>query len=188
MKFRTSSRKPLNLIPPALADREGQIWERLFDSAKILRIKIPFSQEQVNEAQKRLGRLLPYIRIPLDTGRGRYRPYRGVNMGNTNQAEPGSASTIEEALDKNKNATEEVKKVADDLLVVHTVLKEELAQDTRAEVVDRAVEQAGELEKRLNKSAEVLDAVNESLEQVAQGGDGSGGSDRSPPTQGAPRH
>jgi len=110
-------------------------------------------------------------------------------MGNTNQAEPASASTIEEALDKNKNATEEVKKVADDLLVVHTVLKEEHAQDTRAEVVDRAVEQAGELEKRLTKSAEVLDAVNESLEQVAQGGDGSGGgSDRSPPTQGAPRH
>ena len=110
-------------------------------------------------------------------------------MGNTNQAEPASASTIEEALDKNKNATEEVKKVADDLLVVHTVLKEELAQDTRAEVGDRAVEQPAELERRLTKTAEVRDAVNETLEQLARGGDGSGGgSDRSPPTQGAPRH
>ncbi|MDN8617326.1 hypothetical protein [Variovorax ginsengisoli] len=114
-------------------------------------------------------------------------------MGNPNQAEPASTSTIEEALDKNKNATEEVKKAADDLLVVHTVLKEELSQDAQAEVVGRAVEQAGELEKRLTKSAEMLDEVNETLEQVAQGGDGSGdgsggGSDRSPPAQGAPRH
>jgi len=110
-------------------------------------------------------------------------------MRNTNQAEPESASPIEEALDKNKNATEEVKKVADDLLVVHTVLKEELSQDTRAEVVDRAVEQAGELEKRLTKSAELLDSVNESLEQVAQGGGGSGArSDGGPPARGASGH
>lgn len=111
-------------------------------------------------------------------------------MGETNQADQAAASTIDEALDKNKNAAEEVKKVADDLLVVHAVLKEELSQDTDtdAEAVDRAVDQAGQLEKRLTKSAEVLDEVNASLERVAQGGDASNGaSDRSPPTPGAPR-
>ncbi|MDM0002958.1 hypothetical protein QTI24_30525 [Variovorax sp. J22P240] len=79
------------------------------------------------------------------------------------------AATIVEVLDKNKEAAEEVKKVADDLLVVHTVLKEESPLDCAAELVDRAVEQAGELEKRLTKSAALLDEVNESLEQAAKG-------------------
>ena len=111
-------------------------------------------------------------------------------MDETNQPESASTSTIVEALDKNKNATEEVKKVADDLLVVHAVLKEEISQDTLTDVVGRAVEHAGELEKRLTKSAELLDEVNESLEQAAQGSDGGsdGGSDRSPPARNAPRH
>lgn len=87
--------------------------------------------------------------------------------------------TIVEALDKNKDVAEEVKKVADDLLVVHAVLKEELSQEGSSEVADRAVEQAGELEKRLTKSAELLDEVNDSLEQAVQGGDVRPGS---PPT------
>jgi phosphosulfolactate phosphohydrolase-like enzyme len=112
-------------------------------------------------------------------------------MDETDQLGTPSTSTIVEALDKNKDATEEVKKVADDLLVVQAVLKEEIAQDnTSTGVVDRAVEQAGELEKRLTKTAELLEEVNESLEQAAQGSEGGsdGGSDRSPPAQNAPRH
>ena len=76
------------------------------------------------------------------------------------------AAVIAEALDKNKEATEKVKKVADDLLVVHAVLQEELAQDTVPEVVDQAVEQASTLEKRLTKSAKLLDEVNASLERA----------------------
>ena len=110
-------------------------------------------------------------------------------MNETTRPEPATTSTIVEALDKSKDATEEVKEVADDLLVVQAVLKEELAQDAQPDLVDRAVEQAGELEKRLTKSAELLDEVNEFLEQAIQGSDGSdGGSDRSPPSQNAPRH
>ena len=92
-------------------------------------------------------------------------------MDEATQPETAS-STIVEALGKNKDATAEVKKVADNLLVVQAVLKEEIGQDT--DLVDRAVEHAGELEKRLTKSAELLDEVNESLEQVAQASDGSG--------------
>ncbi|MGO4394327.1 hypothetical protein AB4Z46_23475 [Variovorax sp. M-6] len=105
-------------------------------------------------------------------------------MDEATQPETAS-STIVEALGKNRDATAEVKKVADNLLVVQAVLKEEIVQDTQTEqteLVDRAVEHAGELEKRLTKSAELLDEVNESLEQAAQDSDGSdGGSDRSPP-------
>jgi hypothetical protein len=99
-------------------------------------------------------------------------------------AQPETASPIVEALGKNRDATEEVKKVADDLLVVQAVLKEEIAQSSQPDLVDRAVEHAGELERRLSKSAELLDEVNESLEQAAQDSDGSdGGSDRSPPSK-----
>ncbi|MGJ7512419.1 hypothetical protein [Variovorax sp. GT1P44] len=104
-------------------------------------------------------------------------------MSETTQPESASTSTIVEALDKNKDATEEVRKVADDLLVVHTVLKEEISQDAITDVVERAVEQAVELEKRLTKSAELLDEVNESLEQAAQGSGGrSAGSSPTPAT------
>ena len=105
-------------------------------------------------------------------------------MNQTTQPDgPASTSTIVEALDKNKDATEEVKKVADDLLVVHAVLKEETVQN-QPDLVDRAIEQAGELEQRLNKTAELLDEVNETLEQAAKDSDDSGASsDRSPPAQ-----
>lgn len=107
-------------------------------------------------------------------------------MDKTIQPETSSTSTIVEALDKNKNATEKVKKVADDLLVVQAVLKDELSQDNVTDAVDCAVEQASELQKQLTKSAELLDEVNGSLEQAAQGSDVSnGGSDRSSPPQSA---
>jgi len=89
-----------------------------------------------------------------------------MNDNDLPEAAPGEV--IAEALDKNKDATEKVKKVADDLLVVHAVLQEELAQDTVPEAVDRAIEQASELEKRLTQSAELLDEVNASLERVAK--------------------
>ena len=53
-----------------------------------------------------------------------------------------SASPIAEALEKNKQATEEVKRAADDLAVAET----------------------SQVEKRLTKSAEKLDQVNETLD------------------------
>ena len=86
-------------------------------------------------------------------------------MNQTTQPDgPASTSTIVEALDKNKDATEEVKRVADDLLVVHAVLKEETTQ-SQPDLVERAIEQA------------------------AEGSEASGGnSDRSPPAQQSASH
>jgi len=66
--------------------RLAEHTERLFNSAKILRMKIPFSQEQVNEAQKRIGRLLPYIRIPLGH---RPRPLPAISRSEHGQHQPG---------------------------------------------------------------------------------------------------
>lgn len=68
------------------------------------------------------------------------------------------------------------------------VLKEEISEGAKTDVVDRAVEQAGELEKRLTQSTELLDEVNDTLEQAAQGVDSAsaGSADLSAPRKHAP--
>ncbi|MDM0114855.1 hypothetical protein QTI66_22085 [Variovorax sp. J22R133] len=86
----------------------------------------------------------------------------------TPPADPAPA--IADALEKNKQVAEEIKDAADDLLVVHTVLESELPEGTRQAEIDQAVEQTGEIEKRLAKSAEVLDQVNEALERASEAG------------------
>ena len=70
-----------------------------------------------------------------------------------------------DALDKNKKATGDVKEAAEELAVIHEVLDQGITKEARTGDVDQAVEQTGEIEKRLTKSAEVLEGVNETLEQ-----------------------
>ena len=77
----------------------------------------------------------------------------------------GGPSPIADALDKNKQATEDVKKAADDLAVVHAVLDTKLGQDVSDGDVARAVAETDRVEKRLTKSAEKLDQVNETLKR-----------------------
>lgn len=72
---------------------------------------------------------------------------------------------LAKALKENKEATQAVERAADDLAVVHAVLDSELPKEVVSSDVDRAVEQTGELEKRLSASSEKLKKVNESLEQ-----------------------
>jgi len=74
-----------------------------------------------------------------------------------------ASSPIAEALDKNKQATEDVKKAADDLAVVHAVLDTKIARGASDGDVARAVAETNRVEKRLTKSAEKLDEVNETL-------------------------
>jgi hypothetical protein len=77
----------------------------------------------------------------------------------------GAASPVAEALDQNKQATEEVKKAADDLAVVHAVLDTKLTRGASDSDVKRAVAETGKVEERLTRSAEKLDQVNEALER-----------------------
>jgi hypothetical protein len=88
----------------------------------------------------------------------------------TGTSPPGTdpASPIADALDQNKQATEEVKKAADDLAVVHAVLDTKLTKDASNDEVERAVAETGRVEKRLTKSAEKLDEVNDKLEREAK--------------------
>ena len=77
----------------------------------------------------------------------------------------GTPSPLAEALDKSKQATEDVKKAADDLAVVHAVLDTKLASGASDGDVARAVAETDKVEKRLTRSAEKLDEVNETLER-----------------------
>ncbi len=72
-------------------------------------------------------------------------------------------SPVAEALDKSKQATEDVKKAADDLAVVHAVLDTKLAKGAADGDVARAVAETDAVEKRLTRSAEKLDEVNDTL-------------------------
>ncbi|MFM9926403.1 hypothetical protein VLK31_25675 [Variovorax sp. H27-G14] len=71
---------------------------------------------------------------------------------------------------KNKQVAQEIKKAADELVVVHAVLEKELGEDPHSETVDQAVAHTAQIEKRLDRSAKELDEVNRELE----GGGGKG--------------
>ena len=83
----------------------------------------------------------------------------------------GPPLPIAEALDKNKQVTEEVKKAADDLAVVHAVLETKLEDKDKPGVdadVSRAVAETRKVEKQLAQSAEKLEAVNETLARAVK--------------------
>lgn len=88
-----------------------------------------------------------------------------ANSTSGSDRKEASTSPLDKALDKNKEATEEVKRAADDLAVVHAVLDTKIAQGASDGDVKRAVEETDELEKRLGDSAEKLDQVNEALQR-----------------------
>ena len=76
-----------------------------------------------------------------------------------------NASPLDEALSKNKEATEEVARAADDLAVVHAVLDTKVADGSSEGDVKRAVAETKKVEERLSESAEKLEQVNETLER-----------------------
>ena len=79
--------------------------------------------------------------------------------------EAAASSPLADALDMSKEATEDVKKAADDLAVVHAVLDTRLAHGATDDEAARAVAETERVEKQLTESAEKLDQVNETLER-----------------------
>ncbi len=90
------------------------------------------------------------------------------NSGHVDTQAGHLGAPLTDALDKSKVATEEVKNAADDLAVVHAVLDTKLSDGASDEDVQRAVAETAQVEKRLTKSAEKLDQVNETLERVVK--------------------
>ncbi|KWT83892.1 MULTISPECIES: hypothetical protein [unclassified Variovorax] len=88
-------------------------------------------------------------------------------MPHPNSGAEGTAPPIDEALEKNKQATEAVKQVAEELAIIHEVLDAGVSKQIRSDDVERAVEKTSEAEKRLNGSVEQLEEVNDALEKHA---------------------
>ena len=80
-------------------------------------------------------------------------------------ADSSKASPLSEALEKNEEATAEVKKAADQLAVVHAVLDTKIARGAPDGEVQQAVAETKKVEKRLDESADKLDDVNETLKR-----------------------
>lgn len=75
------------------------------------------------------------------------------------------SDALTDALDAHKQATEEIKEVAEELGVVHAVLDNRIPDDVRHEDVGIAIARTDELEKRLNESVKVLEDATDALEQ-----------------------
>ena len=85
-------------------------------------------------------------------------------------ASPHKDLPTTDVVQTNKQVAQEVKKAADDLVVVHAVLDKELAEEVRSDDVDQAVAQTAKIEKRLSKSAKALEEVNRKLEGKVSAG------------------
>lgn len=72
---------------------------------------------------------------------------------------------LSKALEDNKQATETIQEVAEDLSVVHTVLDSEVPKETLHPDVGQAIEQTDQLKDKLRSAEEKLKTVNETLEQ-----------------------
>ena len=72
---------------------------------------------------------------------------------------------LKRALDQNEMARDAVEQSADGLLVVNTVLQQELPGDSQSGEVAQALQASSEIESRLQESAEELAQVNDALEQ-----------------------
>jgi archaellum component FlaC len=83
-------------------------------------------------------------------------------------AESADATPLEEALAKNEDATEEVKRAADELTIVRAVL-EKVSDGTPPEDIELAAERAEELEEDLSLAAEKLEEVNDTLAEELKG-------------------
>ena len=80
-------------------------------------------------------------------------------------ADSTGAKPLADALEKNEEATEEVKKAAEQLAVVHAVLDTKVARgEGDADVAD-AIAEAKKVEQQLDESAGKLDEVNETLKR-----------------------
>lgn len=69
------------------------------------------------------------------------------------------------ALDQNETVKEAVEQSADELLVINTVLKQEIPDHVQTGEVAQALQKTDELETKINDAAQELAQVNEALAQ-----------------------
>ncbi len=86
-------------------------------------------------------------------------------MSQQQPVSPVSPSPLVIALDQSDAVKETVKQSADELLVINTVLKQEIPHPVQTGEVAQALQKTDELEGRIQEAAQDLEQVNELLEQ-----------------------
>lgn len=81
---------------------------------------------------------------------------------------PDPRPPVADALEKSQEVQGKVKRAADELAVVHAVLDKEIPEEERTGEVDQAVKHTGRLEKKLQKTADLLDEVTKTLESEVE--------------------
>ena len=76
---------------------------------------------------------------------------------------PASSKPLAQALAQNEQVKDKVVAVAEDLLVINTVLKQEIPQQVQTGEVAQALEKHEELEIQVQECAEELQSVNQAL-------------------------
>jgi hypothetical protein len=84
-------------------------------------------------------------------------------VGENSSALADREELLDRTLEKTVKVAAEVRRASHDLLVVNTVLEQELPDDIQLGEVAQAIAHTGELEKKLAKSAEMLAQVNATL-------------------------
>ena len=79
--------------------------------------------------------------------------------------QPAAEPPLQRALDQNVAATATVMQSADELLVINTVLKQELPDDVQTGEVAQALQKTDALEVKIHDTAQDLAEVNQALSQ-----------------------
>ena len=76
-----------------------------------------------------------------------------------------SSTALERALDHNEQAKDSVEQSAAELLVINTVLKQEIPDSLQTGVIKQALAQTDALENKISETAQDLAQVNDALAQ-----------------------
>ena len=79
-----------------------------------------------------------------------------------------AVEALERTIDQAKAVAAEIRQAADNLAVVNTVLEEVLPDHVQVGEVAQALDQSGQVEEQIIRSAEVLDALEAAQSQVAK--------------------
>ncbi|MDM0017032.1 hypothetical protein [Variovorax saccharolyticus] len=86
-------------------------------------------------------------------------------MAGQNNSQPEPTTPLDQSSGKTREVAADVKRASEDLLVINTVLEQELPDELQVGDVAQAIEHTGHLEKKLAESAESLAEVHAALEE-----------------------
>jgi hypothetical protein len=106
------------------------------------------------------------LRLAVPSKGFTFKPAKGgASMAAQPPTVPRGKTSLDKTLKKSEEVAADVQRASDNLAVVNTVLEQELPDEVQVGEVAQAIEQTGQLEQKLAKSAEKLAEVNAALSE-----------------------